>query len=114
MSGKYKKWTCFLCGDTVIEGQRFAWIPEKGYAHIECLHEELAKRFNGRIPAEVEALLDFDEAMAYSIVRSKQAEKLLGGELRGKVEEARHKLEGLSALAGRLLKDLLKEHGVEL
>ncbi len=114
MAEKYKKWSCFLCGDTVIEGQRFAWIPEKGYAHIECLHEELARRFEGRIPARVEALLDFDEAMAYAIVRTKQAEKLLEGELRDKVEEARHKLEGLSALAGRLLKDVLKEHGVEL
>ncbi len=114
MAGKFKKWECFLCGDIVVEGQRFAWIPEKGFAHMECFHEWLSNKFDGRIPAELEALLDFDEAVAYAIVRSKQAEAIAGEEVRGKIEEARHKLEGLSALAGRLLSDKLKEYGVEI
>ena len=114
MEEKYKKWSCFLCKDTVIEGQRFGWIPDKGYVHIECLHEEIAKRFEGRIPIEVEALIDFDELAAYGITRAKQVEKLVTGELREKIEQGRHKLEGLSALAGKLLKDLLNKYDVEL
>ena len=114
MPDKYKKWTCFLCGDTVIEGQRFVWMPNKGYAHIECLHEDLKEKFNGSIPSDVEALLDFEEAVAYAIVRSKHAEKLLDEETRARVEEARHKLEGLSALASRLLKDKLDKYNVQV
>ena len=114
MAEKFKKWTCFLCGDTVIEGQRFVWMPDRGYAHIECLHEVLRDKFNGAIPADVEALVDLDEVIAYAIVRSKQVEKLLDEETRAKVEEARHKLEGLSALASRLLKDKLDNYNVEV
>ncbi len=113
MPEKYKKWSCFLCEDIVIEGQRFGWIPDKGYIHIECLHEEIAKRFNGKIPVEIEALIDFDELAAYGITRAKQVEKLLTGELREKIEQGRHRLEGLSALAGTLLKETLKKYGIE-
>lgn len=114
MGGKFKRWTCFLCGDVVIEGQRFGWIPDKGFTHIECLYEELMKRFRGKPPTEVVALIDFDELAAYGIVRVKQIEAVLEGDLREKVESGRHRLEGLSALAGKLLKDVLMKYGIEL
>ncbi|WP_082398142.1 DUF2175 family protein [Aeropyrum camini] len=34
-----KTWTCGICGGTIIEGQRFTFIPGKGAVHFECLSE---------------------------------------------------------------------------
>jgi len=114
MTEKFRKWSCYLCGDIVIEGQRFGYLPDKGFIHIECLYESISKHFNGRIPSEVIALIDFDEVAAYGIIRVKQVEKVLPEDLRKPVESGRHKLEGLSALAGKLLEDVLKKYDVNL
>ena len=114
MGEKFKKWSCYLCGDIVIEGQRFGWIPEKGFVHMECLYEYIAKSFGGRIPSDISALLELEEIAGYGIVRVKQIESIISEELKGQVESGRHKLEGLSALAGKLLKETLKKYGIEL
>ena len=114
MVERFKKWNCFLCGDIVVEGQRFGYIPDKGFMHIECLREKITKLFNGNIPAEIGALLDLEEISAYGIVRVKEIESLLDNELRKMIEGSRHKLEGISALAGKLLKDTLKKYDLDL
>ncbi len=114
MADKYKKWSCYLCGDIVIEGQRFGYIPEKGFIHIECLREYISNKFGGSIPIDVEAALDLEEIAAYGIIRVKELERIVGGELREKIESGRHKLEGISALAGSILKDLLAKYEIEI
>lgn len=78
MSEEFKTWKCGFCGGPVIEGQRFAWLPDKGYVHIECLHKHVRSKYPGGIPARLWALLNVTEALSYTIVRIKQAQREAG------------------------------------
>lgn len=90
-----KKWTCFLCGGEVVEGQRFTFIPGKGAVHVECLNESLSDKGN-----EAVALADANEVLLYAIVRLKEAARIAGaGEVASAIEEVRREVE---KLAGRL------------
>ncbi|MCE4620355.1 MAG: DUF2175 domain-containing protein [Desulfurococcales archaeon] len=99
------KWKCVLCGEDVIEGQRFFYIPGKGYAHAECVYERLAEKGYSR---EVAALMDANEVLAYAIVRLKEAARIAGeGEVSKEITDARKKIEGLAAKLEKMLVDLV-------
>ena len=68
-----RKWRCVLCGDEVVEGQRFTVLRD-GFVHLECLYAEIASR--GRLDPDTLALMDIVEALNYLIVRVKEALRL--------------------------------------
>ncbi len=72
-----RKWKCVLCGDEVVEGQRFTVLRD-GFVHLECLYAEIAKR--GRLDGDVAALMDVVEALNYLIVRVKEALRMASDE----------------------------------
>jgi len=72
MSTKYKVWKCGICGENVIEGQRFLFLRNLGFIHIECLIEKLSEK--NILSRDIIALIDSSEVVTYSIVRLKQAE----------------------------------------
>ena len=101
---KYGKWKCALCGEDVIEGQRFFYIPGKGYAHAECVYEEItgSKLFRDKI-----ALMDANEILAYTIVRLKEATRIAeSSKVKDELVSARKKIEGLAAKLEKILWDL--------
>lgn len=111
----FSKWSCFICGDIVVEGQRFVWMPGRGYAHIECFTSLVKSRTGGSIPGDIAAMLEVEEVLAYSIVRLKQARWLaLSEEVRREIDEERKKLEGLAARSSKMLSEILSRHGVEV
>ncbi|MEB3780872.1 MAG: DUF2175 domain-containing protein [Desulfurococcales archaeon] len=65
------EWTCFICKNKVVEGQRFTFIPGKGAVHVECLNKKV---LSSPTPDKV-AILDANEVLLYTIVRLKEAEK---------------------------------------
>ncbi len=72
LSTKYKTWRCGLCGENVIEGQRFLFLRNLGFVHLECLIEKLSEK--NLLSRDVIALIDSNEVLTYSIIRLKQAE----------------------------------------
>ena len=40
------KWDCFVCGDKVIEGQKFTFVS-KGPVHLHCLEKTLTEKYKG-------------------------------------------------------------------
>ena len=101
-----KKWKCVLCGQDVIEGQRFIYLPNKGYAHIECYYEKLKPKLN----PDIIALMDANEVLAYAIVRLKEAARLAGTpEVSEEITQARRKIEGLAARLEKKLVDVSGE-----
>ena len=101
-----KKWQCAICGGEVVEGQRFTFLPGKGAVHVECLNAYVLERAKDK--ARAAALLDANEVLLYAITRLKEAERLLDGEAREAVEEARKAVE---KSAGRLAGLIAKEAG---
>lgn len=98
-----KKWKCVICGQDVIEGQRFIYIPGKGYAHIECYYESIREKAG---PDHV-ALMDANEVLAYAIVRLKEAARLAKSDnVREEITLARRKIEGLAARLEKTLVDM--------
>ena len=55
--GKYKSWKCGICGDTVIEGQRFLVVKDIGFTHLEYMLEKLFEK-NKNIDRNLLALID--------------------------------------------------------
>ena len=110
----FSKWKCFICGGEVVEGQRFLWLPGRGYAHIECFVNSLREKLGERLPGDLLALLEVEEALAYTITRLKQARWLTGSEeLRREIDEERKRVEGLAARASKKLSELLEGYGLE-
>jgi len=104
---RYKIWKCGLCGEQVIEGQRFLVIKNLGFAHLECVVGELVKKQQG-ISRDALALLEANEAITYAIVRLKTAEVEAGDEhLRSLIASARKDLEKHSAFLGNELGKIL-------
>jgi len=96
--GSRTKWNCFYCGDEVIEGQRFTFIPGKGAVHIECLNEIIL-----RAPSrDVIAVSDANEALLYTIIRLKEAERIAGtSNVKEEIARIRREVE---RLAGNIVK----------
>ncbi|MEM2204146.1 MAG: DUF2175 family protein [Sulfolobales archaeon] len=104
---KYKVWKCGLCGEQVIEGQRFLVIKNIGFAHLECVVEELVKRHQN-ISRDALSLIDANEAITYAIVRLKTAELQAQSDAqRSMISAARKDLEKHSAFLGNELGKLL-------
>lgn len=104
---KYKIWKCGLCGEQVIEGQRFLVIKNIGFAHLECVVEELLRRSQS-ISREALSLVEANEAITYAIVRLKTAElEAQSDSLRAMISSARKDLEKHSALLGNELGKIL-------
>ena len=72
-----RRWKCVLCGDDVIEGQRFTVLRD-GFVHLECLYSEIARR--GRLDGDILALMDILAALNYLIVRVKEALRMASDE----------------------------------
>ncbi len=66
------KWKCTLCGEEIVEGQRFTFLSGIGAAHNECLMSTILSKNLNR---DMVALLDANEVLLYAIVRFKEAEK---------------------------------------
>ncbi|MCE4600505.1 MAG: DUF2175 domain-containing protein [Desulfurococcales archaeon] len=96
-----RKWKCHLCGQDIIEGQRFLFVPGKGYVHIECYYERV-KASNAE--RDVMALMDANEVLTYAIVRLKEAGRIAASdELREEILSARRRIEELAERLERLL-----------
>ncbi len=72
-----RKWKCVLCGEDVIEGQRFT-VLRNGFVHLECLYEKLVRE--DRVSPDIIALMDVLEALNYLIVRVKEAKRMAASE----------------------------------
>ena len=66
-----KKWRCSICGEEIIEGQRFAQLGD-AYVHLECVRRITASKLKA-IPRDLEAIMDTLEATLYALVRTKEA-----------------------------------------
>ena len=96
-----RKWKCPLCGQDIIEGQRFFFVPGKGYVHIECYYERVKASSAER---DVMALMDANEVLTYAIVRLKEAGRIAASdELREEILSARRRVEELAERLERLL-----------
>ncbi|MCE4603363.1 MAG: DUF2175 domain-containing protein [Aeropyrum sp.] len=94
-----KKWSCYICGGEVIEGQRFTFLPEKGAVHVECLNKEFMKVDPS---PEIIALLDANEALLYTIVRLKEAGRIAESEeAKSLLDNARREVERLAGILAR-------------
>lgn len=99
---RYKVWRCGICGENVVEGQRFLVIKDVGFAHLECVVDEASKK--GQVSREVLSLLEANEAITYAIVRLKTAEAEASEErFRALIASARKDLEKHSAFLGNEL-----------
>ncbi|MEM1968101.1 MAG: DUF2175 family protein [Acidilobaceae archaeon] len=91
-----RRWNCGLCGQDVVEGQRFTFIGSIGAVHVECLLESYTRQLDKR---DLIALLDANEVLLYAIVRFKEAERIASGEVKSILSEARREIE---KIAGRI------------
>ncbi len=90
------KWKCVICGQDVIEGQRFFYVPGKGYAHAECYYEKLLE---GKEPMmrDIIALMDANEVLSYAIVRLKEAARVASSsEVKDAITRTRREIEMLA------------------
>jgi len=111
---EWMRWRCHICGFDVIEGQRFGYLPGKGFIHIECLYDKLKELFPDGIPEDVLAAVEAEEIASYGIIRIKQVEYMVGDEYRDEVVRIRKKFEGASADAGKLIHKLLERYNVSI
>ncbi len=88
-----KKWSCFYCGQDILEGQRFTFLPGKGGVHLECLNKYVVIDKKA-IDSDVIGLLDVNESLLYTIIRLKEAEKIITSkEILGEIESIRKEVE---------------------
>ncbi len=102
-----RKWTCYICGDDVVEGQRFT-VTSKGFVHLECLYRRIAEK---GLSNDIVAYMDALEVLNYAITRFKEAELIAASaEVRAALQETRRVLE---AEAAKVTKRLVEAAGVE-
>ncbi len=102
-----RKWQCYICGDEVVEGQRFT-VTGKGFVHLECLYRSVAEK---KLTRDIVAYMDALEVLNYAITRIKEAEMLSETpEAKASLQEARRKLE---AEAARITKQLVEAAGLD-
>jgi hypothetical protein len=97
-----RSWKCYLCGTDIVEGQRFTFTS-RGPIHWECFRVEVAKAFNNRIPEDVEFLLELIDYFNEGIVKIKEGEYRVNGDLQGLLVERRRILE---AEVAKLMKEV--------
>ena len=96
-----RKWRCVICGDEVIEGQRFTVLRD-GFVHLECLYSKIVEK--GGVDADTVALMDIVEALNYLIVRVKEALRMARDEkLRDMLNAVRVDVEKHAAQLSALL-----------
>lgn len=102
-----RKWRCYICGDEVVEGQRFT-VTSKGFVHLECLYSKIAEK---GLSNDVVAYMDALEVLNYAITRFKEAELVASSaEVKAALQETRRLLE---AEAAKVTKRLVEATGVE-
>ncbi len=100
-----RKWKCVLCGEDVIEGQRFTVLKD-GFVHLECLYERIVSE--GKMSPDVLALMDAIEALNYLIVRLKEAQRMArSADVRNLLDSIRVEVEKSTAQASNLLERLV-------
>ncbi len=100
-----RKWRCVLCGEDVIEGQRFT-VLRNGFAHLECLYEHIVAE--NKLSPDVLALMDAIEALNYLIVRLKEAKRLAHSpDVISIIDSIRVEVEKSTAQASNLLEKLV-------
>ena len=50
-----KKWSCFICGQDVIEGQKFTFLDGKA-VHLHCLERHVIEKLSGNLDKLQKAL----------------------------------------------------------
>ncbi|MEZ0290792.1 MAG: DUF2175 family protein [Sulfolobales archaeon] len=104
---KYRTWKCGICGESVIEGQRFIFVKDLGFVHLECAIERLLGKES--VSRDIIALLDANEVITYSIVRFKDSEiKASSKETKDLLINMRRELEKISAQLSSKLLEFLK------
>lgn len=102
-----RKWRCYICGDEVVEGQRFT-VTSKGFVHLECLYSKIAEK---GLSNDAVAYMDALEVLNYAITRFKEAELVASSaEVKAALQETRRLLE---AEAAKVTKRLVEATGVE-
>ncbi|GBF09874.1 conserved hypothetical protein [Aeropyrum pernix] len=100
-----KTWECSICGGTIIEGQRFTFIPGQGAVHFECLAESTLKNPSG----DAVALLDANEVLLYTIVRLKEAARIARSEeIKNSIDNVRIEVERLAGILSKKLVEAVK------
>ncbi|MFP3199698.1 MAG: DUF2175 domain-containing protein [Thermoproteus sp.] len=101
-----KRWTCYVCGRDVVEGQIFTFTS-KGAVHLSCLHRSMAPRlYRNNTDAALFELMTFANE---GIVKVKNVEDMVEDEeVRKLVLEFRKSLEGFAA---RLTNKLVERTG---
>jgi len=104
---KYKTWKCGICGETIIEGQRFIFLREIGFAHLECVLERLTEK--NSVNRDLLSLIDANELITYSIIRLKESETLAADkDIKEKIISVRKSLEKYSVELSDLLIKYMK------
>ncbi len=81
-------------------------LNKYGYVHVECFYEYLKKKYPNGIPRDILALSDANEALAYAIIRLKQAQRISDEEseflvsIRNKIEDITGEID--AKLSGKL------------
>ncbi len=101
-----KRWTCYVCGKDVVEGQLFTFT-NKGAVHLSCLQKSMGpKLYRNNTDA---ALLELVMFANEGIVKVKNVEDLIEDEEVKKLAlEFRKSLEGFAA---RLTNKLVERVG---
>ncbi len=81
-------------------------LRKYGYVHVECFYELLKKKYPNGIPRDILALSDANEALAYAIVRLKQAQRISDEESEFLVS-VRNKIEDITGEVDDRLSDKL-------
>ncbi|WP_291999487.1 DUF2175 domain-containing protein [Caldivirga sp.] len=97
-----RTWKCYFCGSEIVEGQRFTFTS-RGPIHWGCFRVEVANAFNNRIPEDIEVLLELVDYLNEGIVKIKEGEYRVNGDLQQSLINRRKMLE---AEAAKLMKEL--------
>lgn len=109
-----KSWRCYRCGGDVVEGMKFTFTRQ-GAVHWECFRGELSARFNGRIPEDVEVILELIDYLNEGIVRIKEYEYRVSDEAVKQSLNTRGRL--FTGEVAKLMNELVQiseKHGVKL
>jgi hypothetical protein len=112
--GARKSWRCYRCGEDVVEGMKFTFTRQ-GAVHWECFRSEISSRFNGKVPEDVEVLLELIDYLNEGIVRVKEYEYRISDEsLRQSVSSRGRLFTGEVAKLMSELNQVAERHGVKL
>jgi len=97
-----------------VEGQKLTFT-RRGPIHWECFRVEVSEKFGGRLPEDVEVLLELVDYLNEGIVRLKElGYRAWSDDVRRAVEARRKVLEAEAAKAMGELVEAAKRFGVEI